>query len=131
MTIGHNTETGRLFSVAIGMDAATGENDGGVALGSGAKVMTGAANSVALGFNSTTDRELDVSVGGKGVTRTLSNLSDGSEANDAVNVRQLNTAKDDAVTAANKHTDTEITTLDGKAQGYANTAKDNAVTAAN
>ncbi|EIJ6476871.1 hypothetical protein LJK60_001714, partial [Salmonella enterica] len=121
---------------AASAGVAVGENSnsagaGNVALGQRASTTAGTLNSVALGAWSQSTRSNEVSIGYNDFTRTISHVSAGTEENDAVNVRQLNTAKDDAVTAANKHTDTEITTLDGKAQGYANTAKDDAVTAAN
>ncbi|EDW1733125.1 hypothetical protein S726_005349, partial [Salmonella enterica subsp. enterica] len=68
-------------------------------------------NSVALGAESVADQDNQVSIGQKitdaatgavsYVTRTLSNLTDGTDAHDAVNKGQLDTAKADAVSEAN------------------------------
>ncbi|ECF6595074.1 hypothetical protein FOM45_25360, partial [Salmonella enterica] len=131
VVIGMDAKTGRLYSVAIGHTANAGDRDGNVAIGTSATVESGVGDSVALGHNSKATRSHDVSIGGAGGTRTLSNLSDGTEANDAVNVQQLNTAKNNAVATANEHTNAEITALDGKARGYADGAKDAAISAAN
>ncbi|MGU6849194.1 hypothetical protein ACV2FH_24770, partial [Salmonella enterica subsp. enterica serovar Sandiego] len=78
-------------------------------------------NSVALGANSVADKDNQVSIGQKitdattgavsYITRTLSNLTDGTDAHDAVNKGQLDTAKSDAISTANKYTDSSITGL--------------------
>ncbi|MGJ7542281.1 YadA-like family protein, partial [Variovorax sp. LT1R16] len=95
-------------SVAIGPQAVS-TGDGSVAMGNGAK--SNAANSVALGAGSTADRtgmagkkELfsntvvnstqgAVSVGSAGNERQITNVAGGTEATDAVNVRQLQAVK--------------------------------------
>ncbi|EBS9591775.1 hypothetical protein CGZ20_22090, partial [Salmonella enterica] len=132
MAIGENASTGGGNSISIGYNSSVqGDINDGTAIGIKAKVTNSASGSVALGNFSIATRNNEVSIGGDGMSRILSNVTDGTETHDAVNVGQLETAKNTIVAAANKHTDTEITTLDGKAQGYANTAKDNAVAAAN
>ena len=60
----------------------------GVALGLGAQIVAGADNSVALGANSQTARANVVEVGG----RQVSGLAAGTQATDAVNVKQLDDA---------------------------------------
>ncbi|EFR6822106.1 hypothetical protein HYF16_003865 [Salmonella enterica] len=75
-------------------------------------------NSVALGTYSVADQDYQVSIGQKitdattgavkYITRTLSNLTDGTDAHDAVNKGQLGTARADAIKEAKSHTDTEI-----------------------
>ncbi|EJF3713563.1 YadA-like family protein [Salmonella enterica] len=145
VAIGKNASTGKFNSLAIGENASTaggnsisigynssvqGDINDGTAIGIKAKVTNSASGSVALGNFSIATRNNEVSIGGDGISRILSNVTDGTETHDAVNVGQLETAKNTIVAAANKHTDTEITALDGKAQEYANTAKDDAVTVA-
>ncbi|WP_080077202.1 YadA-like family protein, partial [Salmonella enterica] len=117
-------------STATGQSAqATG--NGSTATGQSAQAK--GKNSVALGANSVADKDNQVSIGQKitdattgavsYITRTLSNLTDGTDAHDAVNKGQLDTAKASAISEANKHTDDEIGKLDTKAQGYATTAQ--------
>lgn len=57
------------------------------ALGNGASAQ--ADNSVALGAGSVASRANSVSVGAAGAERTITHVADGTEATDAVNVRQL------------------------------------------
>ncbi|EDV6157765.1 hypothetical protein AA440_004670, partial [Salmonella enterica subsp. enterica] len=99
-------------------------------------------NSVALGANSVADKDNQVSIGQKitdattgavsYITRTLSNLTDGTDAHDAVNKGQLDTAKSYAISTANQYTDSSITglkldeklsTADSNAQKYATSAQ--------
>ncbi|EDS7006690.1 hypothetical protein A3R75_003020 [Salmonella enterica subsp. diarizonae] len=76
--------------------------DSGTSIGNYAQVNN--TNSVALGAYSATDRDNDVNIGGKNnAGRTLSGLSDGTQDNDAVNLKQLNK-------------------VDRNAQGYASVA---------
>ncbi|EBI6373719.1 hypothetical protein DYI94_16140, partial [Salmonella enterica] len=103
-------------AVSVGwVSAAFG--DGSVAIGS--EAYAGGENSVSIGAKSTTSRDNDVSIGGGGLTRTLSNLSDGSEDHDAVNKKQLDDvnraakgyaseAQENAVKSANTHTNEQI-----------------------
>jgi len=79
----------RDYSSAIGANSvASGE--GAVALGE-SSVATG-KNSVAIGKGSAAERPNTVSVGNsqKGVRRQITNVADGTEPYDAVNLRQLN-----------------------------------------
>ncbi|WP_050453921.1 YadA family autotransporter adhesin [Candidatus Burkholderia verschuerenii] len=59
----------------------------------GANAVTTVDNSVALGANSVADRSNTVSVGSVGSERQIVNVADGTQATDAVNVRQLDLAK--------------------------------------
>ncbi|MEO6917477.1 MAG: YadA-like family protein, partial [Collimonas sp.] len=90
-------------NVQIGKDAqATGK--GSVAVGNGAVASgdqstaigdnTNASgnNSVALGNGSVADRDNSVSIGSAGNERQLTNVADGTQATDAVNLRQLDGA---------------------------------------
>lgn len=124
---------------AIGQDAtATGE----ISTATGQNAQAKGKNSVALGANSVADKDNQVSIGQKitdattgavsYITRTLSNLTDGTDAHDAVNKGQLDTAKSDAISTANKYTDSSITglkldeklsTADSNAQKYATSAQ--------
>nr|WP_105888798.1 YadA-like family protein [Haemophilus influenzae]PRJ24225.1 Adhesin YadA precursor [Haemophilus influenzae]PRM81962.1 Adhesin YadA precursor [Haemophilus influenzae] len=52
-----------------------------------------AKNSVALGAESVANEENTVSVGSDTLKRKITNVADGTQENDAVNVRQLNTLK--------------------------------------
>ncbi|EDW1974939.1 hypothetical protein S564_004593 [Salmonella enterica subsp. enterica] len=124
-----STATGQAAQARGDYSTVTGQN----ALATG-------ANSVALGSDSVADQDNQVSIGQKitdattgavrYITRTLSNLTDGTDAHDAVNKGQLDDVDTKAQgyattaqTAANKHTDDEIGKLDTKAQGYATTAQ--------
>lgn len=107
-------------SVAIGPQAQAG-GDSAIALGNGAQAS--AAGSVAIGANAVASRGAEsyvgaytgvlntsagtVSIGSAGAARTLSNLADGRLATDAVNLRQL----DGAVQQANAYTDTSIASV--------------------
>ncbi|EID3015428.1 hypothetical protein LB105_005437, partial [Salmonella enterica] len=136
-------------STAIGMSAqATGDSSSAIgsysqatgwnSTATGSSSQASGANSVALGAESVADQDNQVSIGQKitdavtgavsYITRTLSNVTDGTDIHDAVNKGQLDTAKADAIDAANANTATEIGKLDTKAQGYASTAKTEAVT---
>ncbi|WP_107310139.1 beta strand repeat-containing protein, partial [Burkholderia metallica] len=76
-------------TVAIGAGAnATG--NGSLALGTGSRAN--GLNSVAIGFNSVATDANQVSVGDIGSERRISNVADGTEDTDAVNVNQLTEA---------------------------------------
>ncbi|MGG5932895.1 YadA-like family protein [Salmonella enterica] len=127
-------------STAVG-DSSEATKNYGTALGESSKVT--AENSVALGSDSVASRADEVNIGGKNNTgRYLGGVKEGVNDDDAVNLKQMNSAKKNAVLMANKysdeslksanqHTDTEIGKLDIKAQGYVSTAKTEAIEAAN
>ncbi|EGI6071108.1 hypothetical protein AA143_003860 [Salmonella enterica subsp. enterica serovar Denver] len=136
---GQNAQATGNGSTATGQ-AAIATGPGSTATGQNAQAK--GKNSVALGANSVADKDNQVSIGQKitdattgavsYITRTLSNLTDGTDAHDAVNKGQLDTAKSDAISTANKYTDSSITglkldeklsTADSNAQKYATSAQ--------
>ncbi|EBZ5930765.1 hypothetical protein D2122_21415 [Salmonella enterica subsp. enterica serovar Weslaco] len=151
--LGERTRATGKFSTAIGSDSkaissnstATGQGSraiGELSTATGQNAQAKGKNSVALGANSVADKENQVSIGQKitdattgavsYITRTLSNLTDGTDAHDAVNKGQLDTAKSDAISTANQYTDRSITglkldeklsTADSNAQKYATSAQ--------
>lgn len=76
---GANSAAGGAGSTAAGTNS--------TALGNGSQAQ--ADNSVALGAGSVANRANTVSVGASGAERQVVNVADGSQATDAVNVRQL------------------------------------------
>ncbi|MGB3431913.1 YadA-like family protein, partial [Achromobacter sp.] len=95
-------------SVALGNGAAAGK-EGDVALGAGAVADRG-AESYAGKYSDAQNKSVGtVSVGASGSARTLSNLADGREATDAVNLRQL----DGALKQANDYTDKRLQDVAG------------------
>ncbi|HEL2958665.1 TPA: hemagglutinin [Stenotrophomonas maltophilia] len=72
---------------AAGGAGATAAGANSTALGNGSQAQ--ADNSVALGAGSVANRANTVSVGASGAERQVVNVADGSQATDAVNVRQL------------------------------------------
>lgn len=116
--------------LAVGAYSGAGAN--AVALGNDA-AATG-LNSVAVGTGSVAKKENEFSVGSDAVKRQVTNVADGQNANDAVNVSQLNVvdakaeaAKTAADTALNKATAAE--TKADTALTTANTALDKATVA--
>ncbi|WP_447919168.1 YadA-like family protein [Achromobacter aegrifaciens] len=95
-------------SVALGNGAAAGR-DGDVALGAGAVADRGAENYAGRYSDTQNNSVGTVSVGSSGAERTLSNLADGREATDAVNLRQL----DGALKQANDYTDKRLQDVAG------------------
>jgi autotransporter adhesin len=79
---------------------------GSVAMGESAQAT--ADNSVALGSNSVADRPNSVSVGSEGNERQVTNVAAGTADTDAVNMAQLNGAKD----WAREYTDQQVSALD-------------------
>lgn len=73
-------------SIAVG-GVASASGAGSIAIGDAASAT--ATNSVALGAGSVADRDNAVSVGSAAATRQITHVGDGTEATDAVNLRQL------------------------------------------
>jgi autotransporter adhesin len=104
MVIVNNTSN-KASPVATGKDS--------VAIGQGSS-STG-NNSVAVGADSSDNgRANTVSVGNANVQRTISNVSSGTAATDAVNVTQLNSQVNSALSSANAYTDNLFSGLNNK-----------------
>lgn len=88
-----------------------------IAIGTGTTAREG---SVAIGNGSEATSENELSIGNakNGLTRTITNMKDGVADTDGATVNNVK----EAIKAARSYTNTEITTLDGKAQGYASDA---------
>ncbi|WP_272900292.1 YadA-like family protein [Pseudomonas sp. ADAK2] len=113
MALGPNAQASGSHSVAIG-NGAKASADGSVALGSdssdggrGAETYTGQYS----GVNNVSSGTVSVGDAATGTTRTVSNVADGKDATDAVNVRQL----DGAVAESKQYTDDSIANLNGAA----------------
>lgn len=63
--------------------------ENGMAIGASTQVWEGAHDSVALGFGSIVQRPFEVSVGGQGLRRRITNVMPGIAADDVVSMRQL------------------------------------------
>lgn len=63
--------------------------ENGMALGASAQVWEGAHDSVALGFGSIVQHPFEVSVGGQGMRRRITNVMPGIADDDVVSMRQL------------------------------------------
>ncbi|OXI65694.1 adhesin [Burkholderia sp. AU28863] len=88
-------------AVAIG-NAANASGSHGVALGVNAKASH--TDSVALGAGATTDRDNSVSVGSSALRRQITNVADGTQPMDAVNLGQMTaefTKTNNAIAATN------------------------------
>ncbi|MCA3803011.1 YadA family autotransporter adhesin, partial [Burkholderia sp.] len=95
-------------SVAIG-NGAVANKGGDVALGAGSVADRGAEQYTGKYSGAQNSTAGTVSVGAPGAERTVSNVADGREATDAVNVRQL----DGAVKEANDYTDQQVQKVAG------------------
>ncbi|WP_256927691.1 ESPR-type extended signal peptide-containing protein, partial [Caballeronia sordidicola] len=99
-------------SVAIGSKSSvtntTAAATAGVAVGANASVQ--ALNSVAIGANSVANRVNSFSVGGNGTTRVITQVSNGTKANDAVNMSQIQNIVDGLGGGAEISADGSITT---------------------
>jgi trimeric autotransporter adhesin len=89
--VGANTNASGNYSLAVGANAVASAV-GSIAVGASASAT--ADFSAAIGANSIADRENTLSVGsaatdGTGFTRQITNVANGLQANDAVNVSQL------------------------------------------
>ena len=89
--IGYKTLASGVDAVAVGANA---EATGDYAVSVGPDARATARNSVALGRMSVADEANTVSVGSVGNERRITNVAAGVNANDAVNVSQLNAAHD-------------------------------------
>ncbi|WP_295553667.1 ESPR-type extended signal peptide-containing protein [uncultured Stenotrophomonas sp.] len=107
---GANSAAGGAGSTAAGANS--------TALGNGSQAQ--ADNSVALGAGSVANRANTVSVGAAGVERQVVNVADGSQATDAVNVRQLQASQQGTIrydTTTNGATNYNSVTLGSTSSG--------------
>jgi len=104
--IGKNAKASALHSVALGTGANVQNGaEGSVAIGASAKVGQGIENSVALGQYSVASEANTISVGNDTLKRRITNVADGLNPYDAVNMRQYN------------FLDNKVNHLDGKVNG--------------
>nr|WP_315969266.1 YadA-like family protein [Pseudomonas chlororaphis] len=109
MALGAQAQASGNGSVAMG-SGATASADGSVAVGSGSSDDGRGAETYSgkySGASNATAGTVSVGNATTGQTRTVSNVADGKNANDAVNVRQL----DGAVAEAKQYTDESIANL--------------------
>ncbi len=107
---GANSAAGGAGSTAAGANS--------TALGNGSQAQ--ADNSVALGAGSVANRANTVSVGASGAERQLVNVADGTQATDAVNVRQLQASQQGTIrydTTVNGATNFNSVTLGSSTSG--------------
>ncbi len=107
---GANSAAGGAGSTAAGANS--------TALGNGSQAQ--ADNSVALGAGSAANRANTVSVGAAGAERQVVNVADGSQATDAVNVRQLQASQQGTIrydTTVNGATNYNSVTLGSTSSG--------------
>jgi len=103
---------------AAGGAGSTAAGANSTALGNGAQAQ--ADNSVALGAGSVADRANTVSVGAAGAERQVVNVADGTQATDAVNVRQLQASQQGTLrydTTTNGDTNYNSVTLGSSTSG--------------
>ncbi|MEN5136200.1 MULTISPECIES: YadA-like family protein [Pseudomonas] len=113
MALGSQALASGTGSVAVG-NGATATADGSVAVGSGSSDDGRGAETYSgkySGANNVTSGTVSVGNATTGETRTVSNVADGKNANDAVNVRQL----DGAVAESKQYTDDSIANLGANA----------------
>ncbi|MCV5059022.1 YadA-like family protein [Escherichia coli] len=125
--VGYNAVASRASSVAIGQDSYSNV-DTGIALGSssvssrvivkGSRDTSVSEEGVVIGYD-TTDGELlgALSIGDDGKYRQIINVADGSEAHDAVTVRQLQNAIGAVATTPTKYYHANSTAEDSLAVG--------------
>ncbi|WDC20216.1 YadA-like family protein [Escherichia albertii] len=125
--VGYNSVASATGSVAIGQDSRSNV-ESGVALGSdsvsdrvivkGSRNTSVTGNGVVIGYD-TTDGELlgALSIGDDGKYRQIINVADGSEAHDAVTVRQLQNAIGSVATTPTKYYHANSTAEDSLAVG--------------
>lgn len=103
VAIGPNAVANNASSVAIGNGAQTTVNNS-VALGSGSQATRGAQSYVGPYSNAQNNTVGTVSIGASGAERQMTNVADGTQATDAVNLRQL----DGAVAEVKQYTNSQI-----------------------
>ncbi|MBU4629261.1 YadA-like family protein [Pseudomonas sp. BF61] len=111
---GNNASASGVGAVAVGQSASASAS-GSVALGSGASDDGRGAetyNGKYSGVANSSSGTVSVGNASTGATRTVSNVADGHQATDAVNVRQL----DGAVQQANTYTDNTVSTINQNQQ---------------
>ncbi|EFF0717195.1 adhesin [Escherichia coli] len=125
--VGYNSVASKTSSVAIGQDSRS-EVETGIALGSssvssrlivkGSRDTSVSEEGVVIGYD-TTDGELlgALSIGDDGKYRQIINVADGSEAHDAVTVRQLQNAIGAVATTPTKYYHANSTAEDSLAVG--------------
>ncbi|HFN4303266.1 TPA: adhesin, partial [Escherichia coli] len=125
--VGYNSVASKASSVAIGQDSRS-EVETGIALGSssvssrlivkGSRDTSVSEEGVVIGYD-TTDGELlgALSIGDDGKYRQIINVADGSEAHDAVTVRQLQNAIGAVATTPTKYYHANSTAEDSLAVG--------------
>ncbi|EGN1352472.1 trimeric autotransporter adhesin SadA [Salmonella enterica] len=126
--VGYNAVASGASSLALGENSSS-SIDGSIALGSGStsnraissgiRATSVTSDGVVIGYN-TTDRELlgALSLGTDGVSyRQITNIADGSEAQDAVTVRQLQNAIGAVATTPTKYYHANSTEEDSLAVG--------------
>jgi autotransporter adhesin len=110
IAIGPTAVAAGVGAIAIGGGSQASQT-GDVALGVGATANRGAANYTGKYSGASNTAVGTVAVGSAGAERTVSHVADGQQATDAVNVRQL----DGAVNQANQYTDARIAAIDTSA----------------
>ncbi|WP_439856543.1 YadA-like family protein [Pseudomonas yamanorum] len=126
---GNGSQASGTSSVAMG-DGAKASADGSVALGSNASDGgRGAENYTGAYSGAQNDTVGTVSVGNAstGDTRTISNVADGNQATDAVNLRQL----DGAVQESKTYTDTQMTSVNTSVTNLGNQVTQNTTNVSN
>ena len=99
-------------TLALGSSAqATHANS--VALGAGSQTTVGAQSGYAAAFVGSSNSSGEVSVG----NRTISGLAAGAAATDAVNVSQLDSGVQQAISIANAYTEARVSQLSGQPAG--------------
>ncbi|EDO5626305.1 autotransporter adhesin SadA [Salmonella enterica] len=127
--VGYNAVASGASSLALGENSSSSSIEGSIALGSGStsnraissgiRATSVTSDGVVIGYN-TTDRELlgALSLGTDGVSyRQITNVADGSEAQDAVTVRQLQNAIGAVATTPTKYYHANSTEEDSLAVG--------------
>ncbi|EJQ0601938.1 hypothetical protein NZT23_003982 [Salmonella enterica] len=127
VALGASSSSHNTYSTAIGgFFTATGKNSTAIGHGTlangessvalGDEAMSRASNSIAIGSNSISDRENTVSVGSTENLRQITNVADGTENNDAINVSQLN----EMVKNSNAYTNDKVTEINTRTDDLIN-----------